>query len=197
MSKSTGQLSDKEIVERFNSGDNSVFSVLVDRYLNKAYQIAYGILGNKQDAEEVSQDVFVRIYKALTKFRGDAEFSTWMYRIAVNLAKNKYRWNKSRGSKKNISIQASLGNDEGSFSLEDRISDESPLPYEKVELSEFEQNIMDEIEELPELYREALILRNVEEMSYEDIAKVLGCKLGTIKSRIARAREELKSRLGM
>ncbi len=197
MSKSTGQLSDKEIVERFNSGDNSVFSVLADRYLNKAYQIAYGILGNKQDAEEVSQDVFVRIYKALTKFRGDAEFSTWMYRIAVNLAKNKYRWNKSRGSKKNISIQASLGNDEGSFSLEDRISDESPLPYEKVELSEFEQNIMDEIEELPELYREALILRNVEEMSYEDIAKVLGCKLGTIKSRIARAREELKSRLGM
>jgi RNA polymerase sigma-70 factor (ECF subfamily) len=197
MSKSTGQLSDKEIVERFNSGDNSVFSVLVDRYLNKAYQIAYGILGNKQDAEEVSQDVFVRIYKALTKFRGDAEFSTWMYRIAVNLAKNKYRWNKSRGSKKNISIQASLGNDEGSFSLEDRISDESPLPYEKVELSEFEQNIMDEIEELPELYREALILRNVEEMSYEDIAKVLGCKLGTIKSRIARARDELRSRLGM
>ncbi len=197
MSKSTGQLSDKEIVERFNSGDNSVFSVLVDRYLNKAYQIAYGILGNKQDAEEVSQDVFVRIYKALTKFRGDAEFSTWMYRIAVNLAKNKYRWNKSRGSKKNISIQASLGNDEDSFSLEDRISDESPLPDEKVELSEFEQNIMDEIEELPELYREALILRNVEEMSYEDIAKVLGCKLGTIKSRIARAREELKSRLGM
>ncbi len=197
MSKSTGQLSDKEIVERFNSGDNSVFSVLADRYLNKAYQIAYGILGNKQDAEEVSQDVFVRIYKALTKFRGDAEFSTWMYRIAVNLAKNKYRWNKSRGSKKNISIQASLGNDEDSFSLEDRISDESPLPDEKVELSEFEQNIMDEIEELPELYREALILRNVEEMSYEDIAKVLGCKLGTIKSRIARAREELKSRLGM
>jgi RNA polymerase sigma-70 factor (ECF subfamily) len=197
MSKSTGQLSDKEIVERFNSGDNSVFSVLVDRYLNKAYQIAYGILGNKQDAEEVSQDVFLRIYKALPKFRGDAEFSTWMYRIAVNLAKNKYRWNKSRGSKKNISIQASLGNDEDSFSLEDRISDESPLPDEKVELSEFEQNIMDEIEELPELYREALILRNVEEMSYEDIAKVLGCKLGTIKSRIARAREELKSRLGM
>jgi RNA polymerase sigma-70 factor (ECF subfamily) len=197
MSKSTGQLSDKEIVERFNSGDNSVFSVLADRYLNKAYQIAYGILGNKQDAEEVSQDVFLRIYKALPKFRGDAEFSTWMYRIAVNLAKNKYRWNKSRGSKKNISIQASLGNDEDSFSLEDRISDESPLPDEKVELSEFEQNIMDEIEELPELYREALILRNVEEMSYEDIAKVLGCKLGTIKSRIARAREELKSRLGM
>ena len=88
MSKQADNLSDAEIIQRFKEGDTGVFEVLARRYSTRAYQIAYGVLGNRQDAEEVAQDVFVRIYRALPNFRGDAELSTWMYRIGMNLARN-------------------------------------------------------------------------------------------------------------
>ena len=100
MSNDISQASDAELIERFNRGEKEVFGILAERYSGRAYQIAYGVLGNREDAQEVAQDVFVRIYKALPRFRGDARFSTWMYRIAMNLARNKYRWNKTRGSQK-------------------------------------------------------------------------------------------------
>lgn len=193
MSNATRQLSDAEIIDRFKSGDVEVFDVLAQRYSSRAYQIAYGVLGSKEDAEEVAQDVFIRIYKALPKFRGDAEFSTWMYRIAMNLARNKYRWNKSRGARQNISIQATEEDEESGRGIQ--VSADELSPDTQAELTEFTGNVMKEIENLPPLYREALVLRNIEEMSYERIATVLGCKLGTIKSRIARAREELRKRL--
>jgi len=195
MSKKTDNLTDAEIVERFKNGEKWVFDILVERYAGKAYQIAYGILGSKEDAEEVAQDGFVRIYKALGKFRGESEFTTWMYRIIVNLARNKYRWNKSRGAQKNISIQAPTTSDESSPSLEMKLPDESIAPDEEAELNELQSSVYEEMNRLPELYREALVMRNIEQLSYEEIARILGCKLGTIKSRIARAREELRKRL--
>lgn len=170
--------------------------MLVDRYAGRAYQIAYGVLGNREDAEEVAQDVFVRVHRALQRFRGDSEFSTWMYRIAVNLARNKYRWNKSRGGNRAISIDAPIEGRDGETSGMD-LPENRPGPDEETQLAEFQQNVTEELEKLPPLYREALVLRNIEQMSYEDIATLLGCKLGTIKSRIARAREELRKRLGV
>jgi RNA polymerase sigma-70 factor (ECF subfamily) len=194
MSKPDENLKDAEIITRFKGGDRTGFNELVRRYSTRAYQIAYGVLGNKEDAEEVAQDVFIRIFKALPKFRGDAEFSTWMYRIAMNLARNKYRWNRSRGLRRNISIEATQENDELS-GRGIQVPAELPTPDERAELNEFESNVMAEMDKLPPLYREALVMRNVENMSYERIAKVLDCKLGTIKSRIARAREELRKRL--
>jgi len=194
MSNSTSGISDRELIERCKAGDETAFSALVQRYSGRAYQIAYGVLGSREDAEEVAQDVFVRVFRALPKFRGDSEFTTWMYRIAVNLARNKYRWNKSRGGQRTMSIDAPLEGLEGDTSgvdlPEDRIG-----PDEELWLAEFQQNVTEELENLPPLYREALVLRNIEHMSYEDIAALLGCKLGTIKSRIARAREELRKRL--
>ncbi|MCF7855283.1 MAG: sigma-70 family RNA polymerase sigma factor [Candidatus Pacebacteria bacterium] len=194
MSKTKDNLSDADVIDRFKKGDKEVFSILVERYSTRAYQIAYGVLHSREDAEEVAQDVFVRIYKALPKFRGDAEFSTWMYRIAMNLARNKYRWNKSRGAKQNISIQATReNNDDSGPGIQ--VSTPELSPDSQAELSEFTNTVMREIQNLPPLYREALVLRNVEEMSYERIAEVLDCKLGTIKSRIARARDELRKRL--
>ncbi len=154
------------------------------------------MLGNREDAEEVAQDVFVRIFRALPKFRGDSEFTTWMYRIALNLARNKYRWNKCRGIPRNVSIDAPIEgreDSEGGFDLPDN---EKP-PDETLFHQEFEKSVMQEVEKLPPIYRQALVLRNVENMSYEQIAQLLGCKLGTIKSRIARAREELRKRLDL
>ena len=198
MSK-TAMNDDRALVERFKNGDESAFEVLVGKYSGRAYQIAYGVLGSREDAEEVAQDVFIRIHRALARFRGEAEFTTWMYRITMNLAKNKYRWNKIRGSKVNISIDAPLEGTGDSSGEERKIDlpDGRMAPDEKSVFTELEQNVRDELDTLPDIYREALVMRNVEEMSYEDIASTLDCKLGTIKSRIARGREELRKRLGL
>lgn len=189
-------MDDRTLVARFKEGDESAFDTLVDKYASRAYQIAYGVLGSKEDSEEVAQDVFIRIHRALNNFRGDSEFTTWMYRIAMNLARNKYRWNKCRGAKCHISVNAPLDGD----SDDDRkldLPDSRLPPDKKSEYTELDSDLQTELEKLPEVYKQALIMRNVDDMSYEDIAAAMNCKLGTVKSRIARARDELKKRLGI
>ncbi|MFA4944273.1 MAG: sigma-70 family RNA polymerase sigma factor [Lentisphaeria bacterium] len=200
MSKNTTEtaLTDAELVTRFQNGDRSAYEALVDRHSEKAYQIAYGVLGNREDAEEVAQDVFIRIMRALTHFRGDAEFTTWMYRIAINLARNKYRWNKSRGVPQSFSLDAPIeGGDNDSGNPGFDVPSPRLGPDGQAVIGELERNVMVELEKLPDIYREALVMRNMEELDYNQIADLLGCKLGTIKSRIARAREELRRRLNL
>lgn len=186
--------SDRELIRRIKSGDMGAWEELMRRHSSKAYYIAYGVLGQKDDADEVTQDAFVRIYRALDKFRGDSEFSTWMYRIVVNQARNRYRWNKRRGAHLNVSINQQIElDDSSSVSLD--LPDHRKRPDEEAELKEWQQEIDREMRNLPAVNREALILRNVQNLSYEQIAELLDCKIGTVKSRIARAREELRKRL--
>lgn len=192
---SNTQADDRTLIERFKNGDEDAFDQLVRKYSNRAYSIAYGILANREDAEEVAQDVFIRIHRALPFFRGDSEFTTWMYRIATNLAKNKYRWNKTRGSKVTDSLNAPIEGTSGDDALYRDALDESLSPDEALQFKELERRTTEELQNLPDMYREILVLRNIREMSYEDIAQMLSCKLGTVKSRIARAREELRKRL--
>ncbi len=188
---------DRSLIERFKAGDETAFDRLVDKYSGRAYQIAYGILGNREDAEEVAQDTFVRMNRALMNFRGDSEFTTWMYRIATNLAKNKYRWNKCRGSKVNVSMQEPIEGGSEDQALYIDVPDERLTPDEKLLFGELQRSTEQELAKLPDNYREALVLRNVKELSYEEIAELLHCKLGTVKSRIARGREELRRNLGL
>lgn len=187
-------LTDRDLIALVKNGAMEAMEVLINRYSSKAYQIAYGILGNKDDAEEVTQDSFVRIYRALAHFRGDSEFSTWMYRIVVNQARNKYRWNRRRGSHVNVSLDREHEGENGA-SITFELPDKAKTPDKELGFKEWEQEIAAEIAKLPDVNREALLLRNVKNLSYEQIAEVLGCKVGTIKSRIARAREELRKRL--
>ncbi len=194
MSNTSRTVSDKELIQRFNEGDKTAFDTLAERYAQKAYQIAFGVLRNREDAQEVAQDAFVRMYKALPSFRGDAEFTTWMYRIVVNLSRNKYRWKKTRGFKRETSMDAPIEDEEGNRLTID-LEEPRSQPDEETQFHELQDRVEQEINNLPPAYREALILRNVEEMNYEQIAEILGCKLGTIKSRIARAREELRRRI--
>ncbi len=187
-------LTDHELIALIRNGNTEAFEELMERYAGKGYQIAYGILGHRHDAEEVIQDAFVRIFRALPKFRGEAEFSTWMYRIVVNQARNKYRWNRRRGAGVNLSIhQPKEGDSKNELTID--LPDQSKTPDHEMIFKEWKGEIAREIESLPEVNREALILRNVKNMSYERIASVLKCKIGTVKSRIARAREELRKRL--
>jgi len=186
---------DKQLIAQVQSDDDmEAWEELMRRHSDKAFQIAYGILGQRDDAEEVTQDAFVRIYRALARFRGDSEFSTWMYRIVVNQARNKYRWNKRRGAHLNVSIDQELEADDFSKLTRD-VRDPRRSPAKNVMLNEWMSEIASEMEKLPAVNREALMLRNDKNLSYEQIAELLGCKVGTIKSRIARAREELRARL--
>ena len=189
-------MDDRTLVEKCKAGDEQAFAELVRRYSARAYQVAYGVLGNCEEAEEVAQDAFVRIHKALPGFRGECEFGTWLYRIALNLARNKYRWNKVRGSKVNFSMDAPLEGENGDDDRKIDLPDDAPDPEKDAELGELRGRLSAELEKLPEAYREILVMRVVQEMSYEEIADALGCQMGTVKSRLARARDELRKRLG-
>ncbi len=196
MSKET-ETDDRTLVARAQNGDEAAFAELVRKYSGRAYQIAYGVLGNRQDAEEIAEDTFIKIHRALPDFRGDAAFTTWMYRIAMNLARNKYQWNKARAAGRHVSIDAPL---EGSEEDDDRrldLPDTDLPPDQKAAYNELDKDLNAQLEQLPEVYREPLVMHNIQDLSYEEIADLLKCKLGTVKSRIARARDELKKRLGL
>jgi RNA polymerase sigma-70 factor (ECF subfamily) len=187
---------DRELIARFvRDGDQSAFDLLVGKYSSRAYQIAFGILNNREDAEEVAQDTFLRIFKALPKFRGDAEFSTWMYRIVINLSRNKLRWNKIRGGGLSISLDAPVENAKGDGELTIELPDERMTPDQESLYNELKEKTSKAMNQLQDSYREAVTLRNVQGLSYEEIADILGCKVGTIKSRIARGREEIRNNL--
>ncbi len=187
---------DRQLVERFKAGDEEAFDSLVDRHSTRAYQIAYSVLGNREDAEEVAQDAFIRMHRALPNFRGESEFTTWMYRIVTNLARNKYRWNKTRMAAFHDSIDAPVeGDDADARKIE--LPDTRNSPEEEAVYAELDQALQSELGKLPEAQRQVLVMRNVLDMSYEDIAETMKCKIGTVKSRLARAREELCRRLGL
>lgn len=182
---------DSELIKRFVSGDEEAFNELVRLHSGKAYQIAFGLLGNKPDAEEVVQDAFVKVYRNLNKFRGDSSFTTWLYRIVTNLSRNKYHWHRRRGANVNVSMSSNYRSDD-EVQLDMEIPDQSLEPSKALENRETGMNLTNAIKKLPEKLREVIILRHIEDMSYSDMANLLKCELGTIKSRLARAREALK-----
>lgn len=182
---------DLELIRSFNSGSEASFDELVRRYGNQMFKLAYGFLRSHEDAEEVVQDTFVKVYKNLKTFRGDSSFSTWLHRILLNLARNKYHWNKRRGESQKISISEKRQNPDGAEVGDIDFADTSKSPNEITEKREDEEGMMIAIASLPEPLREAIVLRHIEDMSYEDIAKITGANIGTVKSRLSRAREAL------
>jgi RNA polymerase sigma-70 factor (ECF subfamily) len=184
---------DTVIIKRFIEGSEAAFDELVKKHSGKAYQVAYGLLGNNHDAEEVVQDAFIKVFKNLKKFRGDSKFTTWLYRIVTNLARNKYHWHRRRGAEVNVSISDSMPGETNSLDMD--IPDMKCEPLKMLEYAEVEENLKTALERIPEKLREVIILRHFEEMSYSDIASILNCELGTVKSRLARARDALKKEL--
>ncbi len=184
---------DRELVAEFKNGNTKVFDELMSRYSVRLYQTAYGLLSNHHDAEEVVQDTFVRAFRGLKQFRGDSNIETWLQRITINLARNKYHWNRRRGAGVNISLfQTSSGLGDSDQEEEIPLPDRTLGPERTVQGAETEKKIAESFEELPESLRETMILRHVHDMPYEEISKILKCKIGTVKSRLARGREMLK-----
>ena len=181
------------LIESFKAGKQDSFDKLVVMFSPQLYRTAYGLLGSREDAEEVVQDAFVRAYRALGSFRGDSSFETWMHRITINLARNKFPWNRRRGDGLMTSISG-ISEDE-SEQRDLLFPDDHLRPDLTLENSEIENQIMDGLSSLPEALRETMILRHISDMPYEKIAEQLDCKVGTVKSRLARGRELLREYL--
>ncbi len=186
---------DRLLVDRFKQGDQSAFDEMVRRYWDRIYAMVHQLLRNQQDAEEVTQDAFIRAHRGLSNFRGDSAFSTWLYQIATNLARNRYWYWWRRKRDKSVSFDAPVG-DDNSTPLSEMIAAELETPEDATVTQELVDRIAVGMEKLGAKHREILILRNVKNLSYEEIAVILGLSVGTVKSRIARAREALRARLG-
>jgi RNA polymerase sigma-70 factor, ECF subfamily len=187
-------LQDADLVQRFIGGDESAFTSIMTRHKAKIFSAAMGLLHNHADAEEITQDTFVRAHRALPKFRGDSSVATWLHRIAINLARNRYWYFFRRRRHVTLSIDASVG-DEGENKFADLLSTGEPDPSQQSSRNEFVTAVETCVEKLEPSHRQILTMRTVLDQSYEEIATVLGINVGTVKSRIARARERLRKRL--
>lgn len=185
-----------ENLDAVRQGDHEAFERLVLLYSPKLFRVANALLGNREDAEEVVQDAFVRAYKALGSFRGESSFETWMHRITLNLARNRFHWNKRRGEGKNISLSAPpAGTEEAPEAQDWELPDVKPAPDRALEHVELEKDIDAILDSFSSDLRETMRLRHAMELSYEAIAEKMGVPVGTVKSRIGRARELLRREL--
>jgi RNA polymerase sigma-70 factor (ECF subfamily) len=183
---------DSELIERYLAGSEEAFNRLVMRHQRMAFNLAYRFLGNYEDAGDLAQEAFVRVYKHLKRFKGDCSFKTWLYKIVLNLSRNQYRWKKRRGEFVKVSID-NPGRETNPHSWE--IPDGTLSVETEVRRKEIRRRIQESLSELPREYREILVLRHLEDLSYSEIARLLGCAEGTIKSRLHRARIEIRKLL--
>jgi len=170
------------------------FDALFERYHAMVYQLACRILGDREEALDVAQEVFLTVFRKIDRFRGDSSLKTWIYRIAVNRASNRGRWWNRLRRRGSVSLEERPGGD-GRPSYGELLRDGGRTQEELVLLREERAQIERSLLELPLQQRVAVVLRDIEGMSYEEIAASLRISLGTVKSRIARGREELKRRL--
>jgi RNA polymerase sigma-70 factor (ECF subfamily) len=186
---------DRLLVDRFKSGDDAAFNEMVSRHWDRIYGMVHQLLRNQQDAEEVTQDAFIRAHRGLGNFRGEAAFSTWLYQIATNLARNRYWYWWRRRRDQTVSFDQPVS-DSNSTPLSEVFSTDMATPGDITVNQELVDHIAMGMEKIGAKHREVLILRNVKNLSYEEIAEVLGISVGTVKSRIARARESLRTAIG-
>ena len=185
---------DAELVRRFRAGDEAAFVEIMTRYREKIFTIVLSLLRNRADAEEIAQDTFIRAHRGLVNFRGDSSLATWLHRIAVNLARNRYWYFFRRRRHATLSLDCAL-TEESDATFSDLIATDAPDPARESATNEFAALVAASMEKLDARHREILTLRNILHQSYDEIATALGINVGTVKSRIARARENLRARL--
>lgn len=180
---------DQLLVERVQRGDKKAFDVLVSKYQHKIVSLVSRYVSDPSEAMDVAQEAFIKAYRALKRFRGDSAFYTWLYRIAINTAKNYLVAQSRRPPQSDVDAV-----DAEQYQVDSRLKDRGSPEHELLR-EEIEQTIHDAIADLPEDLRVAIVLREMEGMSYEEIATSMDCPIGTVRSRIFRAREAIDQRL--
>ena len=180
-------------IEKLREGDTAAFDTLIERYSPEIYAVLYRLTENAEEAGDLTQETFLKAFRSIRRFRGESELRTWLFRIAINESRNRFRWWNRRKRDQTISIDATIGNSD--VRVSDSLADNSQSPEESALANEREYALKAALLDMPEIFREALILCDVEGLSYEETAQALGVRLGTVKSRISRGREELRRRL--
>lgn len=181
---------DAELVARVQRGDKKAFDLLVLKYQRKIIRLLSRMVRDSHEVEDVAQEAFIKAYRALPQFRGDSAFYTWLYRIAINTARN---WLSARG--RQPSTPNALETEDGeTFNQIDNLTDNS-TPESLAASREIAATVNAAMQALPEELRTAIVMREMEGMSYEDIAQSMNCPIGTVRSRIFRAREAIATRL--
>ena len=180
---------DKEIIERVKNGDKKAYDLLVLKYQQRVINLISRFVKNYADALDISQETFIKAYKALPNFRGESAFYTWLYRIAVNTAKNHLTVQSRKITKSDYDV-AEIEQIEGNMTLTEQTTPENLLIKD-----ELQETVLNTIENLPEDLKSAIMLREIEGLSYEEIAAVMECPVGTVRSRIFRARETIDNKI--
>ena len=180
-------------IDKLKAGEATAFDTLIDRYSGDIYALLFRITESSEEARDLTQDTFLRALRSIKSFRGESELKTWLVRIAINESRNRFRWWKRRRRDVTISLDATIGDSDTTVS--DTLADRSRSPEDAALIREREYAIKAALMDIPDVYREAIVLCDIEGMSYEETAAALGVGLGTVKSRISRGREELRRRL--
>ncbi|HZW50333.1 MAG TPA: RNA polymerase sigma factor RpoE [Rudaea sp.] len=181
--------SDLALVERVQKGEKRAFDLLVRKYQHKVIGVISRYVSDWSECQDVAQEAFMRAYRAMAAFRGDSQFYTWMYKIATNTAKNHLVSQGRRPPADDIGIDDAVQLD-GGMRLKDRATPEHELMRQEIE-----QTVFDTVEQLPEDLKMAITLREVDGLSYEEIAEKMDCPIGTVRSRIFRARDAIDQKL--
>lgn len=187
---SVARQDERAIIERCKAGDLGAFDELVRRYEKQVFNFAYRMTQNYDDASDIASDAFMKVYNAIESFRGDANFSTWLFRIITNLYLDSRKRSKAH---MNIPLDEYIDLEESSVARQ--IEDPSPSPIQQIEANERADVIGQAINELPEYQRVMVLLYHTHGKSYEEIAEIVGLPIGTVKSRLNRARLALKKSL--
>lgn len=193
MDASQRKREDLELINRVQNGDKRAFKMLVERYQKRAFGIAYGMLRNREDALDASQEAFVRVYRNIDRFKGDSAFYTWFYRIVVNVCIDHCR---KHGKVRKLEYDETYRRrDEAQLPTSVSGNTRDMRPDVSLEQSELGDAIKDALDKLSETHRTVILLREIEGLSYEEIAETTECNIGTVMSRLHHARKNLQSNL--
>ncbi|HEY6350387.1 MAG TPA: sigma-70 family RNA polymerase sigma factor [Candidatus Angelobacter sp.] len=182
------------IVAELKSGSEEAYNWLIAHYHQPIYSLVYRIVNDPADAADTTQEVFLKVFRGIRRFNGESSLKTWLYRIAIHEASNQRRWWFRHKSKENP-IEAQEDVSGNSFGLVNTLVDQGESPLELLAHEEIRARVEEELLQVPEPFRTTVLLRDIEGLSYEEIAEVLQVSLGTVKSRLIRGREALKKRL--
>jgi len=184
---------DKGLIRAIQSGDRDAFDELVLRHKDRLFNLIYRFLGDYQEANDCAQETLIKVFKSIKNFRFESTFSTWLFRIAVNTCKNRLKSSAYRWGKKTVSLETPDGSSPDNPVVE--IVNGSPSPVVQLEKKEKMMRIQEALSSLPEEQNRVVVLRDIEGLSYQEIADITGLNPGTVKSRLARGRLALRSEL--
>lgn len=184
------------IVADLKAGSEEAYAWLIGAFHQPIYSMVYRIVKDPADAADTTQEVFLKVFRGMKQFHGESSLKTWIYRIAIHEASNRRRWwFRHKAKESSIEPMENPASPEHGLALKDALVDQSESPFDSVAHEEIRARVEEELRHVPEPYRTSVVLRDLEEMSYEEIAEITQVSLGTVKSRLTRGRQALRDRL--